>query len=672
MIFFIAEKNIILWPMTTTCHHKTTKKSGHLQRRNEIIVCVSVGVLLMLFALVLEPVRTGDGKNYFGMLVGLAKNGSPAITDEVHAKVFDRLGENGHYIAITGSDGKRYAVHFFAYPLICLPAFLLLDAIGNDVLKAFQLTNALIVAVALFYVLVISKLSGATRWVAGFCFVLSSGSIYFQWTHPEVFAAALVLIASVAFCDRRYVVAALAAATGSLQNPSIALMILPIFVAQGWGFGGGHAQNLLSRNAIVSLGKTAAVPVITLVPYLWNYVHFGTPISISSAGFIDYSLISVERLVSFVFDLNQGLIVGLPFLIWSVPAAIVFRLNELFRKDFRLIYREDLLLLAFLFMAIPTLAQINWNSGHSVFLRYAAWAGMAPLVWAATTIGRQPEGRLAVGLIPAVALQLFMALYIGGFHLQRVRYYVDFQPWVVRVWNAYPHLYDPLPEIFYERLIRREAAITVPAIFQDRNGEILRVLTRKARLDEVADEVCGSGSRFVALDTREGSTPKIRETERGFYYVTGRLSCAWTLPVEFSLTSLSTRKPRLTNWSHAEAHGTWSLGEVSSIYVRIHAGAAKKIRVHFEGHVFVTEHHQEQVVRLLINGREMETWRFTYPHRWVDRQLLLDMDSLSSGDGNLNIQFMLPNAISPSDLGISGDQRKLGISLKEIKFESIL
>jgi hypothetical protein len=497
-------------------------------RVTEAIACASIIIVLLIVAFAIEPVRTGDGHYYFGMLEGLARNGSPALTDEVRASVKERLGRVNFGMTLAATDGQVYGWHFFAYPLFCLPAYRLLQALHADGLKAFQLTNALIIAVALCYVLLFSRLSVPARWLVAAGFLFSTGTIYFQWTHPEVFSAALVLMASIAVVDRRYALAAFMAAVGSLQNPSIALMILPILIAQGFRLSRDDIPNLFARRALVSLSLTVFVSLIALVPYIWNYLQFGTPNVIVSKGAIDYSNINLRRLVSFMFDLNQGLVIGLPLLLWAMPFALAFRAAEAVRGTSRILRREDLLLLGFLLMVLPTLGQVNWNGGHSVFLRYGAWAGMAPLVWVAVTIGRQGGGWLAAGLVPAITVQLAMALSLGGVSVQRLPSYVHFRPWVLVIWNFKPHIYNPLPEIFYERLVNREVnprEIPTPAVLRGHNEEIIRVLTHKKRIEDVAEEVCGPGGNFEPWDQRHDSEPKMSETERGFRYVTGRFAC---------------------------------------------------------------------------------------------------------------------------------------------------
>lgn len=528
----------------------------------EIVTTVSVSVLLFALALTLEPLRTGDGQYYFAMLVGLANNGSPAITDEVREVVIDRLNiDTGKGMTIAARDERLYAWHFFAYPLLCVPAYKLLHALDRDVLAAFQLTNAALIAFALIYVLVLSRLSAPARWFIATGFLLSTATIYFQWTHPEVFTAALVLMASVGLVTRQYGFAALLAALGSLQNPSAALLIVPIVCAQIWELRVRDGLGWLSRGIVQPLGITLAASMVAFVSYGWNFYKFGVPNPIAAKGVIDYSNINLGRLDSFVFDLNQGLIVGLPLFLWAVPVALFFRAMSTLTDASAVLRKEDLLLVGFLLMALPTLGQLNWNAGHSIFLRYASWAGMAPLVWVAVVVGIPRSGWMAAGLVPAAALQAAMALYIGGVALPRFPSYVQFMPWVEHVWNFSPRLYNPLPDIFFERLVGDEVSIETPAVLKGSDGEMIRVLDRIGRIEKVAEHVCGVGGAFAASDGRDSSEPHIRMAERGFWYVTGRLYCGYTAPVSLSPSTGAEKRPTLLQGWYAPEE--WGFGAVA-------------------------------------------------------------------------------------------------------------
>lgn len=234
-----------------------------------------------------------------------------------------------------------------------------------------------------------------------------------------------------------------------------------------------------------------------------------------------------------IFDPNEGLIVGLPALLWLVPAALLYRVYEV-RSDRRPLLRaEDLLCVGFVLVAVPTLAQANWSAGQSVFNRYAAWAGMLPLVWSASALGRMPGPAFAGAAAPAVALQLAAWTWMGGLSLAQQPSYLAFKPWVVPLWRTLPHAYDPLPDVFAERLAGREMfEIETPAVLRDTDGVILRVLARGADLAAIGSQVCGDGLALEPVDGRSSSAARAHATELGYVYLTGRLRC--TMRAAFS------------------------------------------------------------------------------------------------------------------------------------------
>lgn len=639
----------------------------------EIIAATSAALLLVVLALTLGAISTGDGPYYFAMLEGWANNGSPAITPAASEAVFARLGfDTSTGMVIAATDGRLYAWHFFAYPLINVPAYKLLQTLDLDVLKAFQLTNAVLVALSLVYTLVLSRLSCAVRWFIAGGLIFSSASIYFQWTHPEIFSAVLVLLASIGLVEQRYPFAALMAALSSLQNPSSALLIIAVFGAQAWDLRGHYGRGLLTRTSLFALSASVAAATVALTPYVWSIVQFGTPNPIASSGYILFSNINLRRLISFVFDLNQGLIVGLPLLLWAIPVALLARMASIFTTGrASILKREDWLLLAFVLMALPTLVQINWNGGHSVFLRYGAWSGMALLVWVGVSLGGASVSWRAGGLVPALALQIVMALYIGGISLMRFPSYVSFMPWVVPMWNHFPHFYHPLPEIYFERLRSGEVKITTPAILAGKNGELIRILSRQPSVELVGEEVCGPQGTFMPADLRSNSLPKISSTELGFSYVTGRLVCASRLPTVFSAAAGSERRPKMNNgWSDAEQWGTWSSGEQATLQLNFHPPESGKVVMTIIGNAFVNELHPEQKIILLIDGKQADAWTVKHPAAKIERRIVIDTHMLDS-QVRLSLEFKLPNATSPSILGLSGDSRKIALGLSEIRLETL-
>jgi hypothetical protein len=313
---------------------------------------LSASLFLLAFSFFHPPVLIGDGRAYWATLESLANYGNPAIPEI--------LGP----LAIEATSGNFYAIHFFAYPLISVAAYWLLELFGLSTLKAFQLTNSVLVMLVVYAVLFRSELPKLARWIVigGF---LTSSLYYLGWSHPEVFSAAFILLATMGLLAGKHTLAALFSAIASLQNPSAIFLVVPIVLdllikvdrppmrEGGW------------QGIMVDFAKVFVASSPFAIPYLWSIFQFGVWNPIQSRGFVDYSDISSDRLFSLIFDLNQGLVVGMFMLLVTVPLAVAARFVDFRKRSGPLLARHDLLVVEFLLMALPTLTQQNWNAGDN-------------------------------------------------------------------------------------------------------------------------------------------------------------------------------------------------------------------------------------------------------------------------------------------------------------------
>lgn len=633
-------------------------------RKIEFYFCASFSIVIIFLAFALNPFIVGDGPYYYGMLYALYENASPAFTPDVVEFVRSILGidlSNG--LSKSGLDGKVYGLHFWVYSLLCLPAYFLTDLLGFNGLKSFQITNAFILSFVLFYVLFCSCFSAVVRWAIAIVFIFSTGLIYFQWTHPEVYTAAGVLVSSMLAIKRRCVESIIFASFASLQNPSVIFIVIPIIFYELYFL-------FLERKEFKEISKVFCFFIFSLmpatIPYLWNIIKFGSYNPIADSSYIVFENINSYRFFSFIFDLNQGLVVGVPFLFWVFAFVLVLRIFYFFWDRSSIFKREDVLLLGFVLMIMPTLAQTNWNPGQSIFLRYAAWAGMALLVWAAYTISNYKYGIWCFLFVPALVIQVSLFLYLRGFNIVFHPSYLNFMPWVESLWNINPHFYNPSPEIFYERLKGREDGVKFPEILKGKNGEILRVLTDKKEMTEISRDLCGEARYLTPIDGRSNSNIRITETESGMYYVTGRFICEYKeeFPVNIEISSLrnDNNDILLRGWSGIENWGVWSNGNSAEIRIKIKEKG--RISLKLLANVFVNNLHRNQRINIYLNGDYLNTWDISYPYTSIEEELIVDSDDFNGDE--LLFQFNFPDAKSPKELNISEDERLLSLGLRNI------
>jgi len=484
----------------------------------------------MVTALRVPITLTGDWPSYMGMAVGLYSRLSPALDQRTARDVARESGiadlEDPKEFPMqrrSRIDGKHYFRHFFFYSGLVAASRLITALLGYPWVYSFQMANAIILSAGLTYILAMSRQAVLARAFAIVVFGFSVGAFYFRWTHPEILSATCLLVASFAFADQRYVLAVFLASISATQNPSSVLLAL-VFAA--WGLWDTSRASGSWGIPVARQGARLALAMVpAAVPFGWNYLHFGRLSPLKQM--IDYHLINSVRVESFLFDLNQGFIVGFVGLVVSILLLLVLGVGVGVRASVRLRWhRLDLLLLGFVVTALPTLAQSNWNGGCAVFLRYAAWSGMPLLAWTALRPATVSPTLAGFVLLPGAVVQVVYCLALGA--SIDFNDYLSHQPWVVALWDRAPGWYNPEPEIFAERLAHAEGALELKSVFayHDRNGRVRKVMTSTLERSVIDREVCGSG-RMLRVD-RSGWSASLGVPipVRAFYYFSGDFVCA--------------------------------------------------------------------------------------------------------------------------------------------------
>ncbi len=474
--------------------------------------------LLLALALaalfVARPVSlSGDILEYSVNTVGIAAHGTPdlriedfertkALAPERFTPLFQMLqdeirqGVQDVYPAFArGQSGNVYSVHFFGYPMMAALPLRLMEAVGQEPFKAFQLVNLVFVFVL---GLALHRFFGSS-WRAALglaLFMLCGGMLYWNWSSPETVGAASLLAALLLFTGGMPVLGSLLAGLAAQQNPTIVFFFLfaPFIRAAV-----GRMQPLPPVTLVRLFSALGLGLVVAAIPVLFNLIEYGVPNLIASR-FSRASLIGTTRLVSFFFDLNQGMWLAIPGVLLALLAARGRALR--------------LLLLCFAFtlaLALPALAVINWNSAAAGPMRYAFWAAM-PLLFALLAMLRElPRWRLAPLLVVLAVQALAMA--------HAVRYeYNEFSPLARLMLRHAPQLYYPEPEIFAERMAHHDNWVEpdrVHSFYLD--GQRFRTLVNDAD-PKAAASLCGLGATLAPDNA-------FTRSARGWRYIDGPILC---------------------------------------------------------------------------------------------------------------------------------------------------
>lgn len=125
----------------------------------------------------------------------------------------------------------------------------------------------------------------------------------------------------------------------------------------------------------------------------------------------------------------------------------------------------------------------------------------------------------------------------------------------------------------------------------------------------------------------------------------------------------------MQNWSSPDPDGRWTDGKQASLRIYVGRPRSEHIRVLVDLHAFVRKTHPSQTATVSINGQPYATWKFS-DQSDVTKEIAVDSNILSKSNGELQISFDLPDATSPESIGMKGDKRMLGLSVKRISLSS--
>ncbi|HWJ93416.1 MAG TPA: hypothetical protein VNT33_01740, partial [Telluria sp.] len=441
------------------------------------------------------------------------------------------------------------------------------------------------------------------------------GALYWNWSSPECMSAAGLLAGLLLFASGAPVAGAMLAGLAGQQNPTILFFFgfAPLLLV----LRGASLKQALGKRNLVGIAAGVAVYALPLLFNLWQY---GVP-NIIAKRFSDPSLVGMERLVSFYFDLNQGMIL-------AIPAVLVALLASARRAPW-LLAACALFTLA---LALPALAVLNWNSGAAGVMRYAFWAAM-PFVFALLLLLRERQRWHAGALAVLAAAQASAMVHAASYD------YVEFSPLAKAVLVRAPARYHPEPEIFAERAGHHDDYIVPGKAYALRvDGETVKTLVHAGSRDAL---LCGRGARLAAGN-------RITPASRGWLYVDGAVRCddAGLQRQRLAAPDFSAGDTlRLAvGWSQVERHGAdwdgvWSNGPRSRLLLApapgLHPATLSLTGHYFDGN---------QRTRVVVNGADLGWYR-------LDRgaTVVLPAELARARELDIELEHQAPRSPGPAD-----------------------
>lgn len=475
---------------------------------------------LLIIALVLfsRPILIGDGREYLGMTISYSNHLTPNLTEEDRIErkeleiknnyIFDDSFEySGYY---KGLDGEYYSYHFWFYSLISLIPYVVLDLVGMNALKVFQIVNGLLVVFLLYKISRNSYLNEKGKLWMNFATIASPIVLYIPWTHTEVFSYVLLTIGLLDYLDNRKKAAIIYITVASLQNPAISLVALSILIYEIF-----KKRKLFDKENVI----LTSISTIVFIPSIFYWIYFREFNLIAATGYSSREHITLNKIVSLFFDPNFGMFI-------YVPLLLIISLYLIFKRDIRVIFTCLLLII----IAVICSTQLNWNSGMMYINRYSVW--MMALLFIGTIHFIQSRSNkvfsiyiisfvLTTGLITSVCVKN----YNGDNWLK-------FNSLSQTLLSNVPSIYNPVPEVFAERALGVEKDFRGDLPITLINSEGIRkslVLSDDNQLEYLNGEVKYGSSNLGILKTFKSQEDIFVNTisasfEKGFYGLEGNSS----------------------------------------------------------------------------------------------------------------------------------------------------
>ncbi|MBY4889239.1 hypothetical protein K5Y32_14930 [Pantoea sp. DY-15] len=444
-----------------------------------LVFLIILPLLFFYFAKKNYPI-TGDGKEYILMSQGISSHLSPELTQNDASNVLHYFKKSDanfndpffecatervcieknikNHAYFESKSGDYYSWHFFGYSAINAPAYFFYQKLGKSPTVSFAFTNSVFILLAIILIIVKLKESYFYKIILIMTTLTPTTFKYLNWNHPESITFSSIIIALIYFKEKKPITSSLIFAACSMQNPPLAFAAVIIFIYSvkiDMGFGQKLKDSILrlSPSFIKHLFFGALMSAIILMPSIFYYHKYGISNLIVANGYSDKSLISLNRLWEFYFDLNQGMILLVPFSLIAL-LLLVFNIPK--------INRSESLQLSFLFLfisiitAIPCLTTPNWNPGGSDVLRYVYWNSVFIVFSFAELINSYTKES---------SKRILLSLYVLS-HLI-VLLMINQTKWFARdssqlslpakfMIENHPRFYNPTNEIIVERSINSE------------------------------------------------------------------------------------------------------------------------------------------------------------------------------------------------------------------------
>ncbi len=632
-----------------------------------IYICIFF-VVMGMYCGINGSVVVGEWDDYSVPASSIISEGNFSFTDSdisSFKEIFPEWSSRVEEISLSGlytRNGGEMAWYFPTYSAVCIPMILFLLFLGLPASYAFTFTNLAVLMLLLLGVFYRLKVGGVCKFALIVLLSLNPIIFYLAWPSAEVFIYAVLGLGMIAWYNKSYKWAAFFVSVAGMLNPTIMsvgiIMIVEYFVMLWKQRQVNEGPVHLLFRKFKEVIKYGLCYVIGLIPMIYNLYNTGH-INLTAAypEFTRAPESVLLRFMAYIFDLNYGF---LPYYFFVMVAAFFLFFIAMWKKHWRFLEW----ILAFVLNIFLYSFMVHINSGMSGIARYNAWCSVilifAVCIFLKELVTKEFTRKIFKVALVLNAVLLAIIVYCYGPTMANRTSPLDWTPIARFVLDRYPSMYNPLGSTIYSRNMHVYGGYTynTPLVYCADDGYVRKILATSADREYLK-------ANYVSMaEDRDWFVQQLEKLGEKESYI--------TVPAKYQVvkcnryemgTSLRFKKDEfnasdyvMRGLSTPEEWGTWTEGNTFALCYYVDTETEL-----LHGKINCGVFNSEQEITIYVNNEVV--------YEGVADGQTIEFDFENPGKYEIiEFQVVIPNAISPKQIGVSEDSRILGLALHEIVF----
>ena len=620
---------------------------------------------MLLYLSINHPSPTGEWDDYSLPAVSIITDQNIDITenDIMHFKmIFPEWSQYIDNYSLSGyvtKSGGEMPWYFPTYSIACIPFIFILSFLGLPAIYAFAFTNLACLMAMLLTVYCGLQINDKKKLLLIGTLSINPIIFYLGWISAEVFIYAMLGITMVCWYNQWYKRAALFVSIAGMLNPVIMIwgvvMIAEYLIFLFKTYGPYKTIKDFIYKNIKRLIIYGTCYIISLIPLIYNYYNTGyINLTASYSGFTQSTETILSRFKAYLLDFNFGY---LPYYSILLIISILLILAAIRRRHIKYLEWMCTFFATIYLYSIMT----HINSGASGIARYNAWGAAILIFCVILWFDRILYSAVCIKIVSllfvvGMVLTGTIVFTYGPFNASKVPH-TDMTPIARYALDNVPYIYNPLHSTFNSRVNHIDGGYNyqTPIIYTDSNGYIRKILALDKDKKYLRDTCMILSEDTSWLDNELDklnenahyiSVPRSIKVVQCQNYHIGE-------DIWFYTDAYNADEYVISGLSIKEEQGSWTDGIRLRMRMNI-TGTDRKI---LHGYIKTGVFNESQKIRIYVNEDLV-----------LEDTITGDVNfNFENPDGIAEILIEIPDAVSPLELGLSRDNRKLGLCIQKIQ-----